>query len=208
MAGKKGGRINKALALERQRRAWELRTQGRTERQIAAELGVDQSTVHAALARASDAYLASVQGDVARLKAEQSAVLQHAQAEALAAWERSKGGLKHVRKSSREKAEGEPAAPASVVQEWQEDAGDPRYLAEVRAASEALLKVWGLNAAQKHELTGAGGAPLKGEVTVDDAALAAGVASLLARFAGTGPAAPPAGLGEAPGGAGGVRPPA
>src|SRR4051794_27429024 len=82
--------VPRQVTAEREARAWELRQRFRTERQIAAELGVDQSTVHKMLDRVERRLAEQLKEQALPLKAEQTAQLREVAAEAFAAWERSK----------------------------------------------------------------------------------------------------------------------
>jgi hypothetical protein len=98
-------RVSKEVAREHERKAWDLRQQGWTHGRIAAEVGLERSSVTKILARLSDRYLKQFQEDVGRVKAEQTAQLEHLYFEAVSAWERSQG-------TARPSAGRPPPAPA------------------------------------------------------------------------------------------------
>jgi transposase len=82
--------VPKEVTIERERRAWELRQKGWSHRRIAAELGIDDSTVTKALQRVTKRALIDLKDKVEEMKTEQTFQLDHIQDEAMQAWERSK----------------------------------------------------------------------------------------------------------------------
>jgi hypothetical protein len=110
---------------ERERRAWELRQEFRSEREIGDILGVSESGVCRMLQRVERRALEKLQEDVEALKVQQTAQLEFIAHEAMAAWQRSKG-------------DSSSAAP-----------GDPKFLGEARAALAEIRRIWGAEAPTK-----------------------------------------------------------
>jgi DNA-binding transcriptional MocR family regulator len=141
----KAGRTPREVALEREQRAWKMRQQLYTHERIAAELGVDRSTVTKMLARVGKRYLNSIQNEVAALKAEQFAQLAHIADEAMQAWRASKQPKKEARKVSRKQTKrGDEEA---TVAQTKEQNGDWHHLEMARAALADIRKIFGLDQA-------------------------------------------------------------
>lgn len=151
-------KVKPEQAREHERRAWELRCRGWTQPRIARELGLDDSAVCRILKRVSARVLAELKDSVERVKAEQTETLQHVIDEALQAWERSKGTRKTVTRQTVSGGENDEDRQRTT-QHASERTGDVAYLSEARAAMADLRKVWGVDAASRHEVSGpAGGA--------------------------------------------------
>lgn len=141
----KAGRTPREVALEREQRAWKMRQQLYTHERIAAELGVDRSTVTKMLARVGKRYLNSIQNEVATLKAEQFSQLSHIADEAMQAWRASKQPKKEARKVSRKQTK--RGDEESTVAQSKEQNGDWHHLEMARAALADIRKIFGLDQA-------------------------------------------------------------
>lgn len=72
----------------REEKVWELRIKGKTQINIAKEVGITQSAVSDILDRLHKRYRSALDQDVARVQEEQILILQHIADEALDAWEK------------------------------------------------------------------------------------------------------------------------
>ena len=159
------------VAREREARAWELKQQLWTDERIAAELGVDRSTVTKALQRVERRVLAHLEDSISQLKVRQTAQLEYLAAEAVSAWEASKRPAETTR-TVIERAEtpadddaraGEARKPEVIVKTTltvKGQSGDPRFLNAAREALADVRKLWGLDAPQRIELTKDAGSQL------------------------------------------------
>ena len=169
MTGK--GKVPREVAVERERRAWELRQKFWTHERIAAELGVDRSTVTKMLARISDRFWSSISGQIAAMKGDQVSQLMVIADEAMQAWESSKRPAKNAKKVTRKRggsAGGHTAGAGSAHGSYGRSSGasggtddeetlmqsndqnaDPRYLASAMDALGDIRKIMGLDAPSK-----------------------------------------------------------
>lgn len=113
-------------ARERERQAWSLTQRGRTQGEIATELGITQPSVSKILARLEQRVLGELAGSVQELELRQAARLEYLYREAVDAWESSKP-ISAVDGS----AAAERRAP-----------GDRRFLAEARTVLADLRRLW------------------------------------------------------------------
>jgi DNA-binding transcriptional ArsR family regulator len=127
-------------------RAWELRQRGRSQAQIAAIVGVGQSTVSRWLDELERRELARLSDRIGREKVRQTYVLEHLCSEALFAWERSKLPLKRVRSRKAGRVGG--GASVDLVDVEERD-GDPVFLEVAMRALDGIRDVWGLNVAPR-----------------------------------------------------------
>lgn len=140
---------------------------GRTQHQIAANLGISQPAVSKIERRIEERLLADAAYQAERQRARQTLQLRYIYGEALDAWHASKADA--VRRRQR-KAEGVGAAGGSVAGVVAENQhGDPRYLEVARKALGDLRDVWGVNAPERIEAV----TPF---ATMTDSALAAELA--------------------------------
>ena len=129
----------------RELRAVELTTQGWSQPEIAAELGVSQAAVSKILQRADARALRDLTAVVAQQKARQTVHLQYVCRESIRAWELSKADTTRRRQRKTQSGGSGPGATvAEIVVETQH--GDPRYLQVARIALADLRKLWGLDA--------------------------------------------------------------
>lgn len=144
---------------QRRARVATLYLAGKTQQQIAAEVGVSQMTVSTDLAALRKAWLASSLRDFDTMKAEELARLELLEREAWEAWSRSKQDAETIHKEPMLSVRGE--CPCGELQSAGEGAdlipvavkfertvsgqpGDPRYLVQVLRCIEARLKMLGV----------------------------------------------------------------
>jgi hypothetical protein len=140
--------------LDRRQKVAALYLQGKTQWDIARLVNVSQGTVSNDLAAIREDWLASALRDFDSKKAEELAKLDRLEAEAWEAWQRSKEDAETVRKKSeqvrtsegRGKNQRSTLVPVKVVMELTKkgQAGDPRFLEQVRWCVETRLKLMGL----------------------------------------------------------------
>lgn len=167
------------VTAEQERRAWDLRQKCWTERRIADELNIAESTVSRMLARVNKRLAKSFEDRAAEIKAEQTAQLEYIAEEAMRQWEASEGEIVVRRESVKREAvygedkkprvlrdtdggvirtgDGQPVAEMVEVErtdsaEYRQQLGDPRYLGEARAAKADIRKIWGLDAQKDGEM--------------------------------------------------------
>jgi len=142
---------------QRRARVAELYLSGKTQQQIAADVGVSQMTVSTDFAALRKAWLASSLRDFDAMKAEELARLALLEREAWEAWHRSKDDAVTTHTVTalapqeecvvkRHSKEGKrPLIPVAVKEETTASgqAGDPRYLVSVLRCIEARLKMLG-----------------------------------------------------------------
>lgn len=146
--GGQGGHEPRARIRTRELRVMELTVLGWSQHQIAAEVGVSQAAVSKILKRVELRVLRELSAMVERQKARHTLRLEHLYAEAVHAWDESKGDTTRRRqRKSDGGAGGGGATVAEIVVENQH--GDPRYLEEARRALADHRKLWGLDAPQK-----------------------------------------------------------
>jgi predicted XRE-type DNA-binding protein len=153
MAMRGAPKVQRDVALGREATAWRLREQGRTQAQIAEELGVTQPAVSRMLRRFEKKLVKELAEEALVVKVRQTRQLEYIAAQAMLGWERSKQPKKTV--GRRSKAGGEGQADEVTTQQVSEQCGDVRFLTEVRAALADIRKIWGVDAPQKHEVSAA-----------------------------------------------------
>lgn len=112
---------------------------GEKQRDVAAARGITQQRV-SALCKKIDAWLwPQYMDEIRELKARHTQSLMHIFAESMAAWERSKrpGKVRTVKHSTGENG------GLDRTRRTEPQVGDPRYLAEARAALDDIRKMWG-----------------------------------------------------------------
>ncbi|MCL5265177.1 MAG: hypothetical protein M1343_08310 [Chloroflexi bacterium] len=152
------GKVPSEVAREREMRAWEMRQKYFTHREIAAVLGVTHQAVTAMLHRMAKRYLAKSDQLIETEKFTQLERLERIAQEAELAWERSKlDAEKIVTIMGRQivKKDGTMInLPDEVRTERVAQAGDPRFMEQLRGALADVRKIWGIDAPSKTELTG------------------------------------------------------
>jgi predicted transcriptional regulator len=146
-----------ALLSVRELDALKMRAQGKSQGEIATALGVTQQRVSQILAKLDDNAAAEKRLLSHRHKMRQHFVLEHIQREALDAWERSVG--KHQKSVVSQKSipatatDGQSTTQMTTERttrlETEELVGDPSFLSEARAATMAIIELWGYKAPVK-----------------------------------------------------------
>jgi hypothetical protein len=146
-------KLPREAQIERERQIWALRQKLYTQERIAAEIGVDQSTVSRILRKQSDRYLVEINEEVGRVKAQQIAQLEYVAQEAIEAWERSKDPAKKLNKRAKAlRARGQDGDDRNAVAEevttveTADQDGDPRYLTTAMSALGDIRKILGADA--------------------------------------------------------------
>lgn len=127
----------------------DLYLQGWLQADIAGELGVDPSTVSRDLKVLQGEWLASALLDFNEARAQQLAKIDRLEREYWQAWERS------CADAESETREGTPDSVDKVKKTRKGQAGDPRFLQGVQWCIERRCKILGVDAPDRHELTGA-----------------------------------------------------
>ena len=147
-----GKRRSKSQLIRDRRRIADMYLQGKTQADIAEEVGIDQSTVSRDIAALQDAWRESALIDVDEAKANALAKVDRLEREYWDAWERSCEDAETVRMEGKATKEGEDGAPERVVKTSKGQAGDPRFLAGVQWCIERRCKIIGVDAPTKNEL--------------------------------------------------------
>ncbi len=135
---------------ERERRVLQLVVVGRTQHQIAAEVGVSQPAVSKILKRVEERLLAELAPMVDRWRVRQTLRLDHLYAESVTAWEASKQDA--MRRRQR-KADGPGGGTvAELVSENRH--GDPRFLELARKTLADLRELWAINPPDRVAIAG------------------------------------------------------
>lgn len=96
------------------------------------------------------------------MKVRQTASLRKIHRDAMAAWEESKKPQKSLTtRVGPPGANGEVGQVKESISVLRDSDGDPRYLEAARQALADIRKLWSLDAAQKVEMGGTGGAPIE-----------------------------------------------
>lgn len=123
---------------------------GLTQRQIAEEIGVNQSTVSYLLKQAGEIMFREMRPALNAMKSQQTQAHLHVFREAMMAWEKSKQPRKRSVATKRKKKDGKDADDDTLLRvEQEETCGDVQYLAMATRAQEAIARLWGLNAPVK-----------------------------------------------------------
>lgn len=149
---------------ELRRRAWELRIRGATIRQIAKSLGKSSTRIHELLGKEREAVLRQATRHAERYLADQVGQLEQAASEAFEAWERSKRDAETITETRESEGAAAAGKTRSVIK-VEGRAGDPRFLAEWRAAMADLREVLGFAEMFKAKFTAEG----DGQAAPDDA---------------------------------------
>jgi DNA-binding CsgD family transcriptional regulator len=141
--GGRGGAEPRRRIQARELQVLELFLAGRTQHQIAATVGISQAAVSKILQRIEERALTDLSNRVERQRARQTLRLEYIVNASMRAWHASQ--TDRLRKRQRKTdADGVAATVAELVSENRH--GDPRYLAEARAALKDLRAIWGLEA--------------------------------------------------------------
>jgi hypothetical protein len=144
-------RPSRFVARQREARAWELRVQGRTQKEIAGDLEreglgrVSQAAVSKMLGRTEARLAREVTENIALCRVLQLERLEYLYRQAMRAWERSKeDGQSEQRKTLGEPGAGEPRLIQTVHTTWTR-CGNPAFLGAARRALADIRKLLGLN---------------------------------------------------------------
>jgi DNA-binding CsgD family transcriptional regulator len=138
----------------REEAAWRLRVAGKTEYEIAAELGMSQPGVHRLLERVEKRVIAESKQLVLRLKAREHGVLEMVRREALAGYERSKRprGKSVTTAVPNQPGQATSVQATKIVRESQDSDGDPAWLAVLLQTHDRMATLWGLQSPRKVEI--------------------------------------------------------
>lgn len=140
--GGKGGAEPRLRIRQREQCVLQLTILGRSQHQIAAEVGVSQPAVSKILRRLEERLARELAPMQERLRARHTLRLEHLYAEAITAWDASKQD--HLRRRQR-KTEGHGGPGATVAELVSENRhGDPRFLDLARKALDDLNALWGV----------------------------------------------------------------
>jgi len=121
--------------------------EGRTQHEIARELGISQPAVCKILQRIEDRLLADIAWKVERHRARQTLRLEFIYGEAVRAWKASK--QETLRKRQRQTGPGTGAGTTMAEITSEHRHGDPRFLDEARRALSDLRTLWGIDAPER-----------------------------------------------------------
>lgn len=122
----------------------DLYLQGWLQVDIAAELGINQSTVSRDLKALHKVWLKAALLDFNEAKARELAKVDRLEREYWRAWQRSCEDAETMRQ------EGDASGVDKIVKTAKGQAGDPRFLSGVQWCIEKRCKILGIEAAQKH----------------------------------------------------------
>jgi len=167
-----GKDLTRQRTQDREQEAWRLRVAGFSQWQIAEKLDISQPAVSKILARVGKRLAEEFLEEVRSVKMAQTETLERIMAESLAAWQRSKQDAQtlatvHGRTTVKD---GEVIAlPDQITQTVTGQSGNPAHLAQARGALADIRSLWGLDAPQRQEHSGPGGAaiPLFSEIVVE-----------------------------------------
>lgn len=154
----------------------EMLKKGASVREIAREIQrveglerpISASTVHKYQTQLLDEWRKTRIKDVDLAIEQKLAEIQHAKMELWEQWEKSKTDTKEQITKKRGAVGSQSQIKTTQVENTTKDLvnyGDVRYLAEIRALIDQEIKLLGLNAPEKRELTGKNGAPLQAPIT-------------------------------------------
>jgi hypothetical protein len=146
--GQKRSKTQRALDLEK---VAKLRLMHRTNMEIAAELGVCERTIQRDLRKIEAQWQEAAAQDIGAIKARELAKLDALEAEAAAAWQRSKQENQKRIVEERPGIGGKASRVARI--ETSQGTGDPRYLTTILSIMERRARLIGADAPAKHALT-------------------------------------------------------
>lgn len=154
MKANKGHRNQRQIALEMRRADVARRyLQGQTQGQIAADLGVHQSQVTRDLKTLRQRWQEQAADQTGRWIAQELARLAALEAEAWAAWQRSRqNAVKEIEETTED--------GFRQRKETTGQAGDPRFLDQVQKCVQQRRDLLGLDAPKRTELSGPGSGPI------------------------------------------------
>lgn len=140
------------IARMRERQAWELRAQFKTQAEIATIIGVDQTAVSKMLRRVNQQAQAQLAQEAASAKMMQVSQLEYIALEAMRAWERSKQASKATRIRTRTMGTSKTRKLTDSAVETEMREGDTRYLQAAMKALSDIRDILGLNAPVKFDI--------------------------------------------------------
>lgn len=143
--------LNPAQRADREERAWRLRVAGKTEHEIASELGMSQPGVSRLLDRVEQRVLREHKTLVLRLKAREHGVLELVRREALAGYERSRRQAGSSTTTVSSDADGKGAG-GRLVKKTEDRDGDPAWLAVILQTHDRVAALWGLQSPKRVEV--------------------------------------------------------
>lgn len=161
---------------QRRNRVGAMYLQGKAQWEIAKAVGATDRTIRRDVKAIEAEWLLSAVMDLNAAKAKELARLDRVEREAWRGWRRSlqKAEKSRAKTVTTPKGKHTEAEKTSAGQ-----AGDPRFLQEVRGCIERRCKLLGIDAPTKHEHGGVGGGPI--EHSVSDADRLKGLQRLAAR---------------------------
>jgi predicted transcriptional regulator len=155
----------------RDQEMWEKRLLGWSQQQIADHLNVSQPLVSSTLDRIEKRLHAEFVAQAEEVKARQTAQLEEVYRKALEQWERSCEDAEQVTTVTglaKATEQGYVPLPDRETRTVKGQSGNPALLAQALDALAAIRKIWGLDAAQKQEISGPEGGPVRvSEVVVE-----------------------------------------
>lgn len=147
-------RVKPEILAERERNIWDLRQKGYTHTRIAAEMGLDTSTITKTLQRLTRRVNAQLEDDMIEQRITQIARLDMIADEALQAWHKSQEADRTVSKRTAQGASmGFKRAPAEeIVVQTKNREGEARYLETARLALADIRKILALDAPVKQDV--------------------------------------------------------
>jgi hypothetical protein len=143
---------------------------GSSQHQTAAALGISQPAVSKIVRRLEERLLSDLAYKAERQRARQTLQIEHIYRVAMRAWQESRTDALRKRQQKRDGGpDGDSVTVAELVSENRH--GDPRYLAEARAALKDLRGIWGVDAPERVTI-----GPLTPFATMTDDALEAELA--------------------------------
>lgn len=158
------GRPSKEQSEDRRQHAWRLRLMGWSQERIAAELGIHQTAVSAALKKQNELLHAEFIEEAREVKLYHSACLMKVYEEAMRAWLKSLTDAERkqiVKGRVHTTEEGVLNLPDLVTLTKEVQSGNPALLAQARGALEELRSIWGYEEPKKTDLTSGGEALFK-----------------------------------------------
>ena len=138
---------DKAIRIERRKKVWDLRLQGKTERDIATEIGsVSNVTVHHDLAHLIREATKNLDEEVKRERIIQLHQLHLIVKEAFLAWEESKKPGQQIIEAEGAPTKRNPEGGRSTTKIGTKQTGNPAYLTLAMKAMEDIRKLFGLDA--------------------------------------------------------------
>lgn len=159
-----GKRRSRAQLTRDRRRIADLYLQGWIQADIAAELSISPATVSRDLAALRRDWLESALVDFDEAQSRELAKINRLEREYWEAWERSTGERKRTSTKQVDLVDGKRKEAQIQTDEM---LGDPRFLAGVQWCIEQRMKIFGLEAARKLDLSSAGRRIAISEVVVN-----------------------------------------